>query len=70
MKLLRIFCCCTFFLTTTCALPVGLLYDHNVREAIQLPKENDVSSPEVKLRVPVVFYGTRFNTIFVSPPTL
>jgi nidogen (entactin) len=66
MKLLRIFCCCTFFLTTTCALPVGLLYDHNVREAIQLPKDNDVSSPEIKLRVPVVFYGTRFNTIFVN----
>ncbi|RZB39705.1 nidogen-1 [Asbolus verrucosus] len=66
MKLLRNFCCCIFLVTNACGIPVSLLYEHNVDEVIKLPKENDVSSPEIKLKVPVVFYGTRFNSIFVN----
>ncbi|XP_044255979.1 nidogen [Tribolium madens] len=66
MKLLRLFSCCLIFFTSANSLPVGLLYNHNVPEAFKLPQENDVSSPEIKLKVPVVFYGTKFNSIFVN----
>ncbi|KAJ8969010.1 hypothetical protein NQ317_007371 [Molorchus minor] len=47
-------------------IPFSLLYDHNVPESQFLPKQDDVSSPEIKLRVPVVFFGTTFESIYVN----
>lgn len=31
-----------------------------------LPSEDDVSSPEVPLTVPIIFYGNEYRTIYVS----
>lgn len=66
MKLFQTFSFCLLFFTSTSAIPAALLYTHNVPEAIKLPQENDVSSPEIKLKIPVVFYGNKFNSLFVS----
>lgn len=44
-------------------LPVHLLYEYN--SATQLPNEDDVSV-KVILTVPIIFYGERYKTIFVS----
>ncbi|XP_057670529.1 nidogen [Diorhabda carinulata] len=48
------------------ALPEGLLYSYNVPEAIKLPRGDDVSSPEIKLREPIVFFGNSYDSIFVN----
>lgn len=49
--------------TYSYTLPINLLYKHS--SAIQLPKEDDVSD-KVILTVPVVFYGERYKTLYVS----
>lgn len=66
MKALQVLVCFIFLLKQICGLPEELLYEHKVAHAVQLPKEDDVSSAEIKLKVPIIFYGTKFNTIFVS----
>lgn len=45
------------------SLPIQLLYEYS--SATHLPKEDDVSE-KVILTVPIVFYGERYKTIFVS----
>lgn len=46
-------------------IPPGLLYEIDAPGAQYLPAEDDVSSKEIQLRVPVVFYGTTYHSIFV-----
>ncbi|XP_028136673.1 nidogen [Diabrotica virgifera virgifera] len=48
------------------ALPEGLLYLYNVPEAIPLPKGDDISSSEIRLREPIVFFGVTYESIFVN----
>ncbi|KAJ8922644.1 hypothetical protein NQ315_007676 [Exocentrus adspersus] len=55
-----------FFYANVRSIPVSLLYDHNSPQAVHLPKEDDVSSAEVKLKEPVVFFGVPFETIYVN----
>lgn len=69
IKLFRYYCCCfciSLFVKCVYGIPVALLYDHNIREAIKLPREDDISSSEIKLKVPIIFFGVPFDTIFVS----
>ncbi|KAL3266111.1 hypothetical protein HHI36_010297 [Cryptolaemus montrouzieri] len=47
-------------------IPAGLLYDYNVKEAVKLPKGDDVSSKAISLKVPVIFFGEAFDTIYVN----
>lgn len=49
------------------ALQRGFLYPHGrgVPDKI-LPPQDDVSSPELFLRTPIVFYGEVYNSIYVS----
>nr|CAI5831592.1 unnamed protein product [Callosobruchus analis] len=47
-------------------LPANLLYRTDLPEAKVLPKGDDLSSPEVRLRVPVLFFGTSFETLYVN----
>ena len=35
---------------------------------VALPKDDDVSSPEIRLSVPVTFYGEKYNSLYVSTP--
>lgn len=56
---------CTFW-ASVAAIPAGLLYDFEGPEVQQLPRENDVSSDEISLQVPVNFYGLPYNSIYVS----
>lgn len=47
-------------------IPQGLLYEHNVPEAVILPKTDDGSSREIKLKEPIVFFGNSYDSIYVS----
>ncbi|XP_030745606.1 nidogen-2 isoform X2 [Sitophilus oryzae] len=47
-------------------IPVRLLYDTEVQGVRYLLKENDVSSDEIRLQVPVVYYGATYDSIFVN----
>lgn len=57
---------CFFVFISVKALPISLLYDYNVPEAIRLPKGDDISSEEIVLREPLVFFGISFDTVYVS----
>lgn len=48
------------------AIPSSLLYDYNVLDAIRLPRGDDISSEEIVLREPLVFFGVNFDTVYVS----
>ncbi|KAH1019720.1 hypothetical protein HUJ04_009502 [Dendroctonus ponderosae] len=56
---------CTFW-ASVAAIPAGLLYDFEVPEVQQLPRENDVSSDEIPLQVAVKFYGLPYKSIYVN----
>lgn len=60
--LLLIMCACVR------GIPPGLLYEFEPPGVQYLPAEDDVSSKEIQLRVPVVFYGTTYSSIFVRHP--
>lgn len=55
------------FLGLTSALQRGFLYPHGrgVPDQI-LPPQDDVSSPEVFLKTPIVFYNDVYTSVFVS----
>lgn len=60
-------CCFLFFICAGVkAIPAGLLYDFEVPEARQLIAEDDVSSDEINLQVPIAFYGMTYKSIYVS----
>lgn len=46
--------------------PKHLLYRHGYGFDQHLPKQDEVSSPEIKLAVPIVFYNEKYSSIFVS----
>jgi len=49
------------------AFPRELLYPHGTGEDQVLPRDQDeASSPEISLKVPIVFYGETYNSIYVS----
>jgi len=49
------------------AIPRELLYPYGDGEDQALPQEQDeASSPEISLNVPIVFYGETYNSIYVS----
>uniref|UniRef100_A0A1B6D9X9 Nidogen n=1 Tax=Clastoptera arizonana TaxID=38151 RepID=A0A1B6D9X9_9HEMI len=41
-------------------------YGYGPASDASLPRQNDVSSPEIPLTVPIVLYGEEFNSIFVN----
>lgn len=55
-----------FLCTLTKAFPKGLLYKHGQSVDSFLPKDDDVSSSEIQLKVPIVFYGEVYESIYVS----
>lgn len=57
---------CLYLFCAANAIPQTLLYDYAVSDGLQLPKGDEVSSPEIKLTKPIVFYGRPFDTIYVS----
>lgn len=49
------------------AIPRELLYPHGAGEDQVLPQDQDeASSPEISLKVPIVFYGETYNSIYVN----
>ncbi|XP_066245508.1 nidogen [Euwallacea similis] len=48
------------------AISSGLLYEYDTPVSKKLPPEDDVSSEEIQLQVPVVFYGVSYKAIFVN----
>jgi hypothetical protein len=49
------------------AIPTELLYQHGPGTDQVLPQDqDDASSPEISLKVPIVFYGETYNSIYVS----
>lgn len=49
------------------AAPKNYLYNYGEEAGDKsLPKEDEVASPEIGLRAPIVFFGQVYNTIFVS----
>lgn len=60
-----IFCCTILFAVEIFSFPSKLLYDFS-NIGTSLPNLDDVSSPEIKLKVPIVFYGQKYSSIFVS----
>jgi len=49
------------------AIPRELLYPHGAGEDLVLPQDQDeASSSEISLKVPIVFYGETYNSIYVS----
>ncbi|KAG5890814.1 hypothetical protein JTB14_008255 [Gonioctena quinquepunctata] len=65
MKLL-IWCVLCFLFVDINAIPATLLYEYNVSDAVYLPREDDVSSQEIELREPVVFFGVIFDSVYVN----
>nr|XP_023027888.1 nidogen-2-like [Leptinotarsa decemlineata] len=65
MKLLMWFVLCFIFVDIN-AIPVTLLYEYKVPDAVYLPKGDDISSQEIELREPVVFFGEEFDSIYVN----
>lgn len=47
-------------------LPVSLLYEHDVPKARELPRGDDVSSEEILLDVPFVYFDVPYESIYVS----
>ena len=47
-------------------LPVTQLYTFGQREDQLLPIGDDVSSSEIHLSVPIIYYGNEYSSIFVS----
>ncbi|KAF7287931.1 hypothetical protein GWI33_000273 [Rhynchophorus ferrugineus] len=62
----KVLCLLSSFLAICHGLPLNLLYDTDVEGIRYLQKTNDVSSNEITLKVPVVFYGVKYDTIFVN----
>lgn len=57
---------CFCITAITRAIPKTLLYDYKTSEVSQLPRGDDVSSPQVQLSVPVVLYGIPYESVYVS----
>lgn len=57
---------CLCLTATVRAIPRALLYDYKGSEVSQLPRGDDVSSPPVPLKVPVVLYRTPYESVYVS----
>lgn len=49
-----------------CAITRDQLYPHGPGLDLKLPRGAEIVSPEVTLKVPVVFYGETYDKIFVS----
>ncbi|KAL1489768.1 hypothetical protein ABEB36_013702 [Hypothenemus hampei] len=67
MKILKYFY--VFFLTFSSSvrsIPSRILYEFNIPDAKNLPPENDISSEEITLKVPIVFYGVTYSSIYVN----
>ncbi|KAK9891601.1 hypothetical protein WA026_015561 [Henosepilachna vigintioctopunctata] len=47
-------------------IPAALLYDYNIKEAVRLPKGDEVSSGPITLKVPIIFFGEAYDTIYVN----
>jgi hypothetical protein len=64
--------CVGAFLVLLCvslcsAIPKELLYPYGTGTDQVLPQDQDeASSPEISLQVPIVFYGETYNSIYVS----
>ena len=52
------------------SLPVQQLYPFGQRDDQLLPVGDEVSSPEIHLSIPIVFYENEYNSIFVSAQNL
>lgn len=61
---------CFWISSTSNAIPRTLLYDYKGGDVSQLPRADDVSSPPIQLKVPVVLYGVPYESIYVSRETL
>ncbi|CAH1124061.1 unnamed protein product [Ceutorhynchus assimilis] len=59
-----------FLLCCLCAdvrsIPKELLYQFDVSTAKLLPAEDDVSTDEIQLQVPIAFYGSTYKSIYVN----
>jgi hypothetical protein len=56
-----------FCVSLCSAIPRELLYPHGTGTDQVLPQDQDeASSPEISLKVPIVFYGETYNSIYVS----
>ncbi|XP_060532500.1 nidogen [Cylas formicarius] len=62
---IKIWCAIFSVFAGVSCIPVDLLYEV-APGALYLPQSNDISSEEIKLKVPVLFYGDRFDTVFVN----
>ena len=55
---------CGIFAPETGGLPTALLYDYKLSETLRLGDE--ISSLAIPLKIPIVFYGTPYRSIYVS----
>jgi hypothetical protein len=62
---------CVALCVSVCyAIPRELLYPHGVGTDQVLPEDQDeAASPEITLKVPIVFYGETYSSIYVSSYT-
>jgi hypothetical protein len=59
--------CIVLCVSACAAIPRELLYPHGAGTDLVLPRDLDeASSPEIALRVPIVFYDETYNSIYVS----
>ncbi|XP_059051418.1 nidogen-like [Achroia grisella] len=52
--------------TCACAITRDQFYTYGSGLDQRLPRGNQVSSPEIPLKVPIVFYGETYETVFVN----
>lgn len=60
----------SYVLLLTTTLVLSELYPQGSDQDRYLPREDDVSSHEIRLTTPIVFYGERYESIFVSKQQL
>lgn len=66
-KLLSTFIVCVFAVHSVLPLPHEKLYPYGDQvQDNRLPSGDEVSSPEIQLSVPIVFYENVYSSIFVS----
>lgn len=68
MKMNRVYAVlwCFCLSSSSYAIPRTLLYDYKSGEAAQLPRADDIASQAIQLKVPIVLYGTSYESIYVS----
>lgn len=66
MEVLHALWWCFLFLTCVKCIPQSLLYEYATYDSQNLQRGDDVSSSKVPLKVPIVFYGVKYDSIYVS----